>query len=130
MPDADSDLPKHKVYPTITLADIDLVKTVLDQIKEGGSGAQARTANMLNINSSMITLRMHDIEAVLGHDLVKKGEKSRRRPILTYVGEEFRHNIGHILGAWDKIVRQVEDAAEMDRRWSEEAEREIDERDR
>ena len=128
MPEIDPETPKAKGYPAITIADLHLVMTVLNQIKDNGSGALDRTAKILETNPSMVTLTMNRVEAVVGQAFVVKG-KRRRRPILTTVGDQFRYSAGDILKAWDQTMYQVAAAVDLEQRWHEDDQREIDERD-
>ena len=49
MPEVDPEIPNPQKYPTITIADLHVVKTVLDQVIKGGSGAQDRAAKIISI---------------------------------------------------------------------------------
>jgi hypothetical protein len=109
-------------YPTITIRDVFVVKTLLDEADRKGSGAYRRAAAAAGISLALVQESITRVETLLGHKLLevqisrkrtipKSEPKERRKSETTIAGEQFKKSAIEVLNSWDKLFNDVAQAA-------------------
>jgi DNA-binding transcriptional LysR family regulator len=99
-------------YPTITIRDLVVVATLLNECL--GPGAYRRAASTTGASLSLVNASVGRVERLLGHKLLEIEREGRRESRETKAGEAFRLSVADVLDAWDKLVKSVAKAAAMD----------------